>query len=147
MRCHPWTGHRNKDGYGMIGYGTRPVRAHRVAWILERGEPPANKPHVLHNCPGGDLRACCNIRHLWVGTHNDNMRDMALKGRARTTPLYGAEAGAAKLTEERARFILASPLSGMTLARELGLAPSTIHRIRNGKRWKYLTLGTAKNAE
>jgi hypothetical protein len=33
---------------------------------------------VLHNC---DTPRCCNELHLFLGTHADNMHDMATKGR------------------------------------------------------------------
>ncbi len=53
------------------------VAAHRYAWILTHGEPEAGQ-HVLHKC---DNPPCCNPAHLRLGTHDQNMAEMAAKGR------------------------------------------------------------------
>lgn len=53
--------------------------AARVAHLLYVG-PISYSLHVLHRC---DQSLCVNPRHLFVGTHKDNMRDCALKGRIR----------------------------------------------------------------
>lgn len=79
--CHQWTGCRLPSGHGKFRLNGRMELAHRVAWILAGNEITTEKPQVLHNCPGGDLPACCNERHLWSGTQADNNRDMARKGR------------------------------------------------------------------
>jgi hypothetical protein len=59
----------------------RCVGAHRVAYALANGiEPPAgarNGLWVLHSC---NTRKCCNPRHLYLGTHRDNMDDMIVSG-------------------------------------------------------------------
>lgn len=34
---------------------------------------------VCHRC---DVTLCCNPDHMFLGTHRENMRDMAAKGRA-----------------------------------------------------------------
>jgi hypothetical protein len=53
--------------------------AHRFAWLAYKGRIPTNL-WVLHTC---DNPPCVNPDHLFVGTHQDNMRDMKDKGRAR----------------------------------------------------------------
>lgn len=81
--CVLWTGYVSKKGrgYGEIKIAGYPIRAHRLAWLLAGNEIPDDKPNVLHNCPSGDNRLCCNPEHLWVGTHADNQKDKARKGR------------------------------------------------------------------
>lgn len=82
--CHPWLGARNEHGYGVMTFANlkpRMQKAHRIAWTLAHGEPPPDKPNVLHDCHGGDNPACCNVRHLFCGTQADNIRDCVAKGR------------------------------------------------------------------
>jgi hypothetical protein len=69
--CWQWTGSGDGKGYGKINIDGRMVHAHRVAWQLANGPIPDGL-HVLHTC---DNRGCVNVRHLWLGTHQDNMRD------------------------------------------------------------------------
>jgi len=68
-------------GYGQIGRGGKdgPARVHRVMWEIHRGVIPDGLM-VLHKC---DVKACCNIDHLYVGTHSDNTRDAVERSRFR----------------------------------------------------------------
>lgn len=75
--CIEWTGSKNEDGYGSVGYRGAVWLAHRLVWTLRMGDIPAGMC-VLHRC---DNPCCININHLWLGTHSDNMADMANKGR------------------------------------------------------------------
>lgn len=83
--CWLWTGYRKTaDGYGSIGSGGKNgqvIKAHRVSWEIHNGAIPDGL-HVLHNCPGGDMPACVNPNHLWLGDHDANMKDMWRKLRA-----------------------------------------------------------------
>ena len=71
---HPNTG---PHGYAQVQVSRRKWLAHRLAWTQNVGPIPKGM-HVLHEC---DNRKCVNIEHLFLGTHTDNMQDMATKGR------------------------------------------------------------------
>lgn len=107
--CWPWSAATDKDGYGVFGVSTRikSARAHRIAWLLTRGDP--KRQLVLHTC---DNPSCCNPDHLFLGTPADNMKDKVRKGRhvsgMRTKPeraAKGSAHGSAKLTEEQVKEI------------------------------------------
>lgn len=55
------------------------MTASRFAWTITNGEVEEGQ-HVLHRC---DNPRCCNPGHLFLGTHQENMKDKAKKGRSR----------------------------------------------------------------
>ena len=81
-------------GYDAIETASRDeivaLQRDRLAWTLRYGMIPAGM-HLCHRC---DERRCINPDHHFVGTHQDNMRDMRDKRRAR------AERGLAVLKGE-----------------------------------------------
>jgi hypothetical protein len=85
--CLEWTGHKVPKGYGQIGYDSKVVSTHRLAWELVNGPIPDGL-NVLHHC---DNPPCCETQptegypdgHLFLGTKADNNADMRAKGRAR----------------------------------------------------------------
>lgn len=81
--CLVYLGYRIRAGYGLVevtgrlGEGRYPILAHRLAWALENGiDPPADKI-VCHRC---NNPSCCNPKHLYLGTHQDNADDMVMAG-------------------------------------------------------------------
>src|SRR2546429_469655 len=77
--CWSWVGGKFQSGYGYFRYSRKLLRAHRVAWLIAKGEIP-DELNVLHSC---DHPACVNPNHLFLGTDADNMNDKVAKGRAR----------------------------------------------------------------
>lgn len=76
--CWNWTAGLNKEGYGRASYmGKHDQRAHRIAWMIFRGEIPEGL-YVCHKC---DNKKCVKPSHLFLGTHDDNMKDGVSKKR------------------------------------------------------------------
>ena len=98
----------------------RTMTASRAAWILSNGAIP-NRKHVLHRC---DNPPCINPAHLFLGTHQDNMDDMARKNRKPS-----------KLTLADVKAIRESRSTSATLARQYGVAERTIRYARNPNTW------------
>lgn len=78
--CHLWLGTVCASGYGRVAYGRAgsPVLIHRIAYELAFGAFDRTLK-VCHRC---DTPSCVNPDHLFLGTQQDNMRDMFEKGRA-----------------------------------------------------------------
>jgi hypothetical protein len=77
--CWEWTASCDTGGYPVLGIRAgKPIKAHRIGWFLETGKWP--EPYALHKC---DYRKCVRFSHHFEGTTEDNMQDMAQKGRNR----------------------------------------------------------------
>lgn len=130
--CWPWQASTDRRGYGRFGLDGATPQAHRVAWELSNGPIPTGM-WVLHRC---DNPQCVNPAHLWLGTHEDNMRDMASKGRGRQNHPVGAAAYHAKLQPDQVREIRRLRAAGelqRDVARRFGVSRSTVQDITQGR--------------
>lgn len=123
--CREWTLSRFPNGYGGLTYQRHSYYAHRFAWEIYNGAIPP-KMMVLHHC---DNRACVEISHLWLGTHADNMLDMAIKGRAH----FGYKLSLAQVDAIRLHLSLGD--APKAIAADLEIVATTIYDIRDGRTW------------
>jgi len=140
--CWEWQGFKNEQGYGRTWFGDRGYYAHRVIYnlvypgriFLEAPTRTDEKGFLLHTC---DNPACCNPKHLWIGTLQDNMDDKVKKGRL---PDFSGDKGPrCKLTMDQAREARKLRKQGKPV-RELsilfGISLPSMKSLLNGKSYK-----------
>lgn len=133
--CWLWTGSIKENGYGVLSI--RGVRwyAHRYSYTFHKG-PIRDGLFVCHSC---DNRRCLNPDHLWLGTVQDNMADMAAKGRAHKGPSVHSDAHPlSKLKPDQARAIRADTRPARLIAPEYGISTSLVWAIRKGRCWNHV---------
>lgn len=84
--CWNWTGARTYGGYGRLWYLGRPEFVHRISAHCYLNFDFASKLHVLHHC---DNPACFNPKHLYIGTHAQNMHDISIRGKRKPFCVHG----------------------------------------------------------
>ena len=92
---------------------------------------------VCHTC---DVPTCVNPDHLFLGSHADNMRDMAMKHRYRMPDQRGEKHSQAKINQETADLIRRKLSDGATqrsVAREHQLNQKTVWQIAHKFIWAY----------
>lgn len=131
--CWLWLRGMIKGGYGVVFKGSRSGRyAHRVSYELFVGPIP-DGIIVCHKC---DTPLCCNPRHLFLGTVEDNMQDMVRKGRAAKPAnftAYEKKLDEQKVIEIRKRAEY-TPLR--KLAREYNVSPTAIRCVVRRVTWR-----------
>ena len=76
--CWEWQGVMHHSGYGCFKQAGKFVYSHIASYRAFNG--PTDGKFVCHAC---DNPKCCHPRHLFLGTHQENMDDMKAKGRGR----------------------------------------------------------------
>lgn len=129
--CLLYSGTLDEYGYGdLMWAGQRHMKAHRVAWLLAFGSLPAAPDCVLHRC---DVRQCCNVAHLFIGSRPLNSRDMAEKDR-------GTEKVTNAQVLEIRRAYAAGEASAATLAARYGLSPGHVGDITRGRARRHVPM-------
>jgi hypothetical protein len=78
--CWVWQGGKNNINYGLMRDGKKMRTVHRVSYEEHSQTKIPIGMSILHSC---DNTLCANPAHLTMGTHQQNMRDMFAKGRAK----------------------------------------------------------------
>lgn len=136
--CWPWIAALDNKGYGVMGKRRKVHRAHRVGWEVVYGPIP-DGAEVCREC---DNPPCCNPAHWFLGTHADNMADMAAKGRNFTGERpRGEQHGNSKLTEEKVqqiRLLKANRISPADIAKQFEVSISTVYAVVTYEVWKHI---------
>lgn len=153
--CWLWEGSANAKGYGQVWNekDRRAVYAHRLSYAASHGEIPAGLL-VCHRC---DNPPCVNPEHLFLGTTQDNSKDMMQKGRhpvccdpsrLRALQVAGGKANggkhfikdgvsvAAVLSADDVRKIRADTRKDHLIAADYGVARGTISSIQARRSWR-----------
>jgi len=131
--CWPFKKFTGKDGYGRISLQKQKklktiafvsIAAHRLAYELFV-EPITQDDVICHKC---DNPKCSNPKHLFKGTHTDNMVDMTKKRRHPNIKLF----------PEQVKEIRASKLGAIKLSRKYGVSHTVIGDIKRKKLWRWV---------
>lgn len=103
--------------YPQLRVGGRKVMVHRAAYEAFVGPIPEGRS-VLHRC---DNPRCHRPEHLFLGTAQDNMKDMVVKGRHR--------AGPKKEVDEKMIVSLGAVLTQNDVAECIGVSQTIISKV------------------
>lgn len=128
--CWLWTGGTRANSKGVLyprhwTDDKKSMGAHRFSFELVHGAIPKGM-YVCHKC---DTPLCVNPHHLFLGTHNDNMRDMVMKKRSFVGRGENKK-GLSKLTNKQAEQIRNMDISQSKIAALFGVSQTTIGRIK-----------------
>lgn len=155
--CSEWRGSVGAQGYGRLAHKGKTWLAHRIAYRLANGPIPPGM-FVCHAC---DNRRCVRASHLFLGAHEDNIRDMVAKQRHRVprsrvnTPrgeehwtrrrpdliARGGMRSSSKLTDaavREARLARQRGASYLALARRYGVSVATMRSAVVGLTWRHV---------
>jgi HNH endonuclease len=110
------------SGYRQLTIDRKQIGTHRAIWELVNGPIPEGM-FVCHRC---DNRGCGNPRHLFLGSSQDNHRDMTEKRRL----AHGERQPNHKLTDYQVaaiRKMARLGVSGAALSRLFGVTDSCIY--------------------
>jgi hypothetical protein len=135
--CWLWQGARgSKSGHGRFKFQGKLYGPHRLAYVHFVG-PLAAGQYVCHHCDNG---ACVNPAHLFAGTHSDNMKDAARKGRMPSQKNEHVDRFSTLKAEDidRVKALIARGLGTVRIARELGIHKSCVRNFMARYRLKSL---------
>lgn len=132
--CWLWLGSWDKTKYGKTGGRQGSDRAHRLFYEQLVGPIP-DGAFLCHKC---DTPPCVNPDHMFLGNRDENMKDMARKGRSYQPA--GEMNVKARLSDAQAAAIFRDRRSADEIAGQYGVSKASILSIKNGTRWRHLNL-------
>jgi HNH endonuclease len=117
--CWNYNGPIRKDGYAHLTVKGKTVLVHRIAYEVFIGPIPDGLL-VCHEC---DNRLCCNPKHLFLGTYQDNNEDKIKKDRHK-----------GKLTVKQANRIFQDERKYSEIAKDYGIHYQMVYQIKAGRR-------------
>lgn len=132
--CWEWQGSLNTYGYGQVRLNQKQKLVHRVSWEWANGTTIPKGLWCLHRC---DNRRCVRPDHLFIGTVQDNVDDMVLKGRGPK----GSRNGLSKLTDQQVIEMRQRHQSGESfsaIARDYSITPENVSFICKRLTWRHL---------
>jgi hypothetical protein len=129
--CFICTSHsKSKSGHIIYRWNGQANRMSRYLHTQLFGEIPS-KMQVCHKC---DNPSCINPEHFFLGTIQDNMKDMVNKNRQ----AKGIKKWSSKLTEQQVYEILEDNSPRKEIQKHYGVSKACIQGIKSGRKWKYL---------
>lgn len=123
--CWLWLKGKIPSGYGQLRVDGGNMLAHRFSYELVNGLISSDLC-VCHRC---DNPPCVNPDHLWAGTHQENMEDMANKNRARN----GGNGPPSKLTHSQIVAIFNDERTYKKIAEDYLINVASVCMIKSGR--------------
>jgi hypothetical protein len=120
--CWVWVGDKWTNGYGRAYVAGKSFRAHRLLYEYWFDTVIPENIYACHSC---DNKVCVNPYHIFLGTHSDNMKDAAKKGR-----LFCPKGSKNKKRIDRTLVLsYKGKLSGRKTAKLLNISENSVSRI------------------
>ena len=126
--CWEWVAGKSKQGYGRLTFKHNYIYAHRAMWECANGEIPEGLD-VLHSCANP---SCVNPNHLFLGTHQDNMKDRNSKARFGTAKLSVED------VKEIRRLFRVGEKTVAQLSERFDINKKAVYNIVNQRSWKLI---------
>lgn len=131
-RCWLWNDKQQVQGYGRYRWQGKTRGSHVVAYMMSNNIEQLDG-WVLHTC---DNNLCCNPKHLYEGTPQDNVRDRDRAGRAAHQRPGGiVQFFLTPEDVETIRSLLADGVSQDKVAEICECSVSCVSHIATGKTW------------
>ena len=129
--CWNWIGAEGGSGYGM--FSRKKYLSHRYSYELHKGKIPKGL-WVLHHC---DNKKCVNQKHLFLGTVQDNVADLVMKGKqSKGEDRYNVKLTENSVKDIRKRYKVGETLS--ELARCFEVTVQCISLVVKKINWKHI---------